>query len=135
MGGKGADTRAKERRLEGEDDMDAAELLRIRNNPAFQELERKRNAFSWTLAAIMLVIYGAFIFLVAFDHTIVAQPIGAGVLTLAFPLGLGVILAAIILTGVYVLRANTEFDRLTRQIVERQPAPASVAPRFAEPVR
>ena len=97
--------------------MDATELIRIRNNPAFQELERKRNAFSWSLAVLMLVIYMGFVFLVAFGHNIVAQPVGTGGLTLAFPLGLGVILSAIVLTGIYVVRANSEFDRLTRDVV------------------
>ncbi len=97
--------------------MDATELARIRSNPAFQELERKRNSFGWSLAVVMVAVYMAFIFLVAFDHSLVAQPIGSGTLTLAFPLGLGVIVLAIVLTGVYVVRANSEFDRLTREIV------------------
>ena len=97
--------------------MNANELARIRTDPAFMELERKRNSFSWTLAVVMFVIYMGFIFLVAFDHSIVAQPIGSGTLTLAFPLGLGVIIVAIVLTGVYVVRANTEFERLTQEVV------------------
>ena len=97
--------------------MDATELARIRMNPAFQELERKRNSFGWTLAVVMFVVYMGFIFLVAFDHALVAQSFGSGTLTLAFPLGLGVIVLAIVLTGVYVVRANSEFDRLTREIV------------------
>ncbi len=101
--------------------MNAVELARIRNNPAFQELARKRSSFGWTLAVVMFVIYMTFIFLVAFDHALVAEPIGSGTLTLAFPLGLGVIVIAIVLTGVYVVRANTEFERLTREIVGAQP--------------
>ncbi len=115
--------------------MDAAELLRIKNNPAFIELERKRNSFSWTLAALMLVIYMGFIFLVAFDKAIVSQPIGSGVMTLAFPLGLGVIVIAVVLTGIYVARANTTFDRLTREVVQQsRPAAARVRARMAEGV-
>jgi uncharacterized membrane protein (DUF485 family) len=90
--------------------MDALNLSHIRSNPKFIELERKRNAF--------------FIGLVAFDHSFLAEPIGAGPITLAFPLGLGVIAAAIILTGVYVVRANSEFDRLTREIVGQEDARA-----------
>ncbi len=97
--------------------MDTAESVRIRNNPAFLQLERKRSVFSWTLAVVMFTVYMGFILLVAFDHALVAQPIGSGPLTLAFPLGLGVIVLAILLTGIYVVRANTEFDRLTREIV------------------
>ena len=102
--------------------MDASELSRIRNHPKFRDLERKRSNLAWTLSVAMLVIYMSFIILVAFDHDLVAQPIGAGPLTLAFPLGLGVIVAAVALTGIYVLRANSEFDRLTREIVRQTEA-------------
>ena len=108
--------------------MDSVELARIRNSPAFQELVRKRTSFGWSLAAVMFVVYMGFIFMVAFAHDVVAAPIGNGPLTVAFPLGLGVIALAIILTGVYVLRANTEFDRLTAEIVGQ-------SNRVAPPVR
>lgn len=40
----------------------------------------------------------------------------AGVVTLGFPVGVGVILSAIVLTGVYVFRANTRYDALERQV-------------------
>lgn len=96
--------------------MDANQVARIRANASFRELERKRTAFSWTLCVLMLVIYYGFIFLVAFGKGYVATPV-FGVVTLAFPLGLGVIVIAIVLTGVYVLRANGEFDALTRKVV------------------
>ena len=105
--------------------MNAAEIDRIRNNPSFRELERKRNTFSWSLFAVIVAIYGGFIFLVAFAPAIVAQPLGQGPFTLAFPLGLGVIAAAILLTGLYVIRANSEFDRLTRAVVADMGRPST----------
>ena len=89
---------------------------RVRRNPDFIRLEAERGRFGWTLAIVMIAIYFAFILCVAFAPGIMAIPIGRGV-TLAFPLGLGVILSAILLTGIYVLRANGEFDDLTRRIV------------------
>jgi uncharacterized membrane protein (DUF485 family) len=93
-------------------------ILRIRANPEFAELERRRNSFRWILCAIMLAIYYGFIMLVAFAPKLMAQPLGAGVITIGFPLGLGVIVSAVILTGIYVWRANSVFDRLNREIVE-----------------
>ena len=95
--------------------MQADMASRIRNNPDFIELEAKRGRFGWTLTIIMLVIYYGFILLVAFAKPVLAMQIGGGI-TLAFPIGLGVILSAIVLTGIYVLRANGEYDRLTRRI-------------------
>ena len=99
--------------------MDESTTRRIADSPRFVELTRKREAFSWLLSLIMLVIYYGFIVLIAFWPQLLAQPISAsGVTTLGFPLGIGVILSAIVLTGIYVYRANGEFDRLTREIVE-----------------
>jgi uncharacterized membrane protein (DUF485 family) len=103
--------------------MDAQAIKRIRTNPKFIELERKRNTFSWSLATLMVAIYAAFIGLVAFDHGFIAETIGYGPVTMAFPLGLGVIAASIILTGIYVVRANSEFDSLTREIIGQFEAP------------
>ncbi len=89
----------------------------IRGNPLFLELITKRNRFSWTLTVIMLVIYYGFILLVAFAKPLLGTDIGGGI-TLAFPIGLGVIASAIVLTGLYVLRANGEYDDLTRRIIK-----------------
>lgn len=106
--------------------MTAAEIARIKSDPRFRELEAKRNTFSWTLCVIMLVAYFAFIFLVAFGGHLISTPVW-GVVTLAFPIGLGVIVLAIVLTGVYVVKANGEYDELTRQLV------SSLASRRAVP--
>lgn len=92
-------------------------VVRVRDNPRFIELVKKRSSFGWTLAILMLVIYYGFILLVAFAQNVMAINIG-GVVTLGFPVGLFVIASAIVLTGIYVLKANGEYDRLTREIVE-----------------
>jgi uncharacterized membrane protein (DUF485 family) len=82
-------------------------------------LERKRSRFSWGLSFLMLAIYYGYILLVAFAPGVLGQPLSAGsATTVGMPIGVGVILAAVVLTGVYVWRANGEFDRLTREIVE-----------------
>lgn len=92
-------------------------VRRVQNDPNYIELERARNSLGWTLTIVMLVIYSAFILLVAFDKSLLAIKV-YGVITLAFPVGLFVILSAIGITGFYVSRANSRFDHLTRKIVE-----------------
>jgi uncharacterized membrane protein (DUF485 family) len=37
-------------------------------------------------------------------------------MTMGMPIGLGVILFTIVITGIYVRRANSEFDDLTEEI-------------------
>jgi len=91
---------------------------RIIENPKFQELVAKRNAFATVLSITMLGIYFGFIFLVAFAKGFLGTPIGAGVMTWGIPIGVTVIVSAFILTGIYVNRANGEFDEMNRQILE-----------------
>jgi uncharacterized membrane protein (DUF485 family) len=88
----------------------------VLRNPGFQELVRQRTRFAWTLSIAMLVIYFGFILLVAFAKPLLATKIGDGVTSLGIILGLGVIVSAFILTGIYVQRANSRFDELTRRL-------------------
>jgi uncharacterized membrane protein (DUF485 family) len=67
----------------------------------------------------MLVIYYGFILVIAFAPKVLGTPLSAGsVITVGIPVGLGVIVSAFVLTGIYVARANSQFDRLTREIKE-----------------
>lgn len=76
----------------------------------FEALVARRARFAWMLSAIMLVIYFGYILVIAFRRDILAQPIGDGVTTLGIPVGLGVILAGVALTAIYVWRANRVYD-------------------------
>ena len=91
---------------------------RIEANPKYHELKRKRNSFGWMLTVLMLVVYYGYIALIAFNKPFLAQPIGAGVTTLGIPIGMGVIVFTILITGIYVRRANGEYDRLTAEILK-----------------
>ncbi|TJZ66406.1 DUF485 domain-containing protein [Chitiniphilus eburneus] len=99
--------------------MDEALIQRIQSNPKFTQLVETRSRLGWTLSIIMLVIYYGFILVLAFSPTTFGTPISAGsVTTIGIPVGVLVILSAFVITGVYVRRANTQFDQLTREIVE-----------------
>ena len=63
-------------------------------------------------------MYYGFIALIAFDKAFLAQPVGDGVTTLGIPIGLAVIVFTILITVMYVRRANTEFDALNQQILK-----------------
>jgi uncharacterized membrane protein (DUF485 family) len=89
---------------------------RIAANPKYQELKSKRTSFGWTLTILMMIVYYGFILLVAFAKPFLAQRLGAGVTTIGMPIGFGVILFTIIITGIYVRRANSEFDALSDQV-------------------
>jgi uncharacterized membrane protein (DUF485 family) len=93
---------------------------RIRANPKYQELRRKRTRFGWLLSAGMLIVYYGYISLIAFNKPFLSQKIGEGVTTIGVPIGMGIILFTIAITGLYVRRANTEFDRLTAEILKEE---------------
>ena len=91
---------------------------KIQKNPKYQELRKKRSSFGWLLTLLMMVVYSGYIALIAFNKPFLAQPVGAGVTTLGIPIGMGVIVFTIVITGIYVRRANGEFDQLTKDILK-----------------
>ncbi len=91
---------------------------KILRDPKYQELQTKRNRLAIILTILMLVVYYGYIALIAFDKEFLAQPIGAGVTTLGIPIGFGVIVFTVLITGIYVRRANGEFDALTKEILK-----------------
>ena len=91
---------------------------RVLNNPKFQELVRERSGFAWMLSGAMLIIYYGFILMVAFAKPLLAAKVGSGVTSVGIVIGLGVIVSAFVLTGLYVQRANGRFDELTRNVVK-----------------
>ncbi len=98
--------------------MDNDLTRRIASNPKYQELKAKRTKLGWWLALAMMVVYYGFILLVAFNKPFLAQRLGDGVTTIGMPIGFGVIVFTIVITGIYVRRANTEFDRLSDEIAK-----------------
>ena len=93
-------------------------VARIKANPKYQELKRKRSAFGWWVTLLMMVVYYGYIALIAWNKPFLATPLGGGVTTIGIPIGMGVIIFTIVITGIYVRRANGEYDRLTREILE-----------------
>ena len=96
--------------------MEANLAERIAAHPSYQQLKARRSSFGWWLTAAMLVVYYGFIVLVAFNKPLMATRLGEGVMTLGMPIGLGVILFTVIITAIYVRRANAEFDTLAAEV-------------------
>jgi uncharacterized membrane protein (DUF485 family) len=99
-------------RQEMEEDL----VQRIKSSSTYKKLVSTRSRFSWTLAAMMLVVYYGYILLIAFDKDLLSRKIGDGVMTWGIPIGLFVIIFTVLITGIYVRRANSEFDDLTAKI-------------------
>lgn len=94
---------------------------RIAANPKYEKLKSTRSRYAIIMSILMMVTYYGYILLIAFDKELLAKKLGEGMVTsVGIPLGLGVIVITIILTNIYVRRANTEFDDLTAEIVKEE---------------
>ncbi|UUZ69538.1 DUF485 domain-containing protein [Polaromonas sp. P1(28)-13] len=93
-------------------------VQRIVSNPKYQELKAKRSSFGWWLTLAMMVVYYGFILLVAFGKEFLSQRLGAGVMTVGIPVGFFVIVFTIVITAIYVKRANGQFDDLTADVAK-----------------
>jgi uncharacterized membrane protein (DUF485 family) len=97
--------------------MDQQTIDKIKASSEFQELASERSKLAWTLTGAMLVVYFAFILTIAFSkETLGAKLFDGQLMTLGVPVGVGIILFAFALTGIYVRKANTRFDALTEKV-------------------
>lgn len=87
----------------------------IVNSESFKELVRKRQTISLTLTVIILSVYFGFILVIAFSKELLAIKIGEH-LTIGIPIGIGIIIFAWILTGIYTRWANTSYDASVRKL-------------------
>ena len=91
----------------------------MRSNPKFQQLVARRGRFAWTLAFIVLTMFYGFVLVVAFKPALLGQPIHQGsVVTVGVVVELFMFIFFWVLTGVYVYRANGEFDSLTQELIK-----------------
>ena len=92
---------------------------RVTKNPKFLEFVAMRSTYSIIMAIISASAYYGFILLVAYNKEFLAQKLGPGMTTsIGVPIGVGVILFTIVLTWIYVRRANTEFDAINESIIK-----------------
>jgi uncharacterized membrane protein (DUF485 family) len=96
--------------------MDLKLAEKIKSSATYRELVRKRTKLGWTLTAFVLVVYYGYVLLIAFNKDLLAARMGAGVMTWGMPIGLFVIVFTVVITGLYVRHANSNYDELTDQI-------------------
>ena len=94
-------------------------LKRVTANPKFLEFVAMRSRYSIIMTILGALAYYGFILLVAFEGPWLGTKLGPGMTTsIGVPIGVGVIAFTIILTWIYVRRANTEFDAINEAIIK-----------------
>lgn len=98
--------------------MDEVKLAQIKNHPSFKEMEAKKSKLGIAFTVLTLVVYFSYIIMIGTNPTLFGTPIGAGkVTTIGIYWGLFVIFFSIIITAIYVYKANGEFDDLTKKMM------------------
>ena len=93
----------------------AERVNEILDSPKFKELVKQRLTVSITLTVIILIVYFGFILSIAFYKEFLSIKIGEH-LTLGLPIGIGIIIFAWILTGIYTRWANRKYDKAVREL-------------------
>ena len=93
-------------------------LGKIEAHPKYAQLKQRRNRLGLVLTVLMLAVYYGYIALIAFDKAFLAKPVGTGVMSVGMPVGMAVIIFTVVITGIYVRRANSEYDQLTQDILK-----------------
>lgn len=91
---------------------------RILANPKFQQLVATRGRYAWTLSLIVLAVFYGFVLLVAFNPKLIGSAVSDGsAWTIGIVGGLTIFVSFWLLTAMYVRRANTEFDAITKEVI------------------
>lgn len=89
-------------------------MKNLLQNPEYQRLAAKKKSLSYLLTILMLLVYFSFILLLAFGQDVLSQRVGST--TMGIPYGIGVIIFAWILTGIYVRWANNNYDEAMKNL-------------------
>lgn len=84
----------------------------------YQTLIKERSKIVWPLSWLMLIVYFAYILVIAFAPDLFGAKTGDGHMTYGMVIGLGVILFSFVLTGIYVHIANTKLEPLAKKILD-----------------
>ena len=88
---------------------------RIRGNPKYQDLVRRRGRAAWLLTVITLGLFFAFILVAALDPGLLATPV-IGITTLAVVVGALMPVYLWFVTGIYIRLTSQDYDKIIEQI-------------------
>ncbi|GAB1535046.1 DUF485 domain-containing protein [Geovibrio sp. ADMFC3] len=92
--------------------MNAHEIV---NSDRFKKLVRKRWTFSYIMLAILFVVYFGYLFLISLDKEQMIHLVTPNI-TLGIALFVAVIVIAWVLTIIYVLWANSSYDKEVEEL-------------------
>lgn len=99
--------------------MERETAKRILEHPEFRKMARKKSVLGWGFSALVFVMYVVYIAFIGISPQSFAVPVSPGAITTwGIYIGLFVIVFSFVITGIYVRKANGEFDRMTRSVID-----------------
>lgn len=93
--------------------------LRISQHPDYSVLVTRRRCLVVGLSFLVVLAYSAFMLLLLSQSSLLLRPLfRESLITVGACFGISIIVGSWVLMGVYVWRANGEFDRLTQGILK-----------------
>lgn len=97
---------------------DMPNVERIMAHPVFKQMEAKKSRLGLIFTVLTLLMYFSYIIAIGTNPTFFGTPVAPGrVTTWGIYWGLFVIFFSIIITAIYVYKANGEFDDLTKKML------------------
>ena len=91
---------------------------RIYANPKFADLVGRRRRFAWTLTILVLGSFFSYLMIGILRPLWLMVPLYEGsITTIGYPLGAALVVLAWVSTGIYIRRANNEFDPQCEEIL------------------
>ncbi len=91
---------------------------RIRANPKYQELTKRRSRVSWALAWFTICVFFGFVLIAAFSPGVLAAPISdTGVTTVAVVVGAILLILFWLLTAIYIRYSTRVYDKMNEEIL------------------
>lgn len=99
--------------------MDDVLAKRVLSHPKFINMAKRKSRLRWVFSALMFIVYFTFIALIGLNPEAFATPVSSGSFTTwGIYVGLFVIFFAFAITGIYVHKANGEYERMTQSVID-----------------
>jgi uncharacterized membrane protein (DUF485 family) len=86
--------------------------------PAFRELVSARAKMRWSLSIVTLIMFFGFLALISTARDTLGANPGGSVISVGLIIALVMIAMVVMLTGFYVQRSNSRFDKLSHALKE-----------------
>jgi len=104
--------------IKGLKDMDKSSMSRVLDHPEFKKMEQEKNRMRWFFSFLVFAVYVTYITYIGMNPDFFGRPLFEGsVVTIGIYAGIFIIVFSVVLTGVYVRKANRKFDEVTKKVI------------------